>query len=72
MIVRQLLYDELNKFDAVRILESTWCFKMEDSNTAVSVRDHFVQFIDKDDAIIVSQVIDWASIKTDGHPKQLK
>lgn len=66
------LYDELNKLNAVRILESTWCFKLQDSITAEKVREHFRQFIDNDDAIMVSQVTDWASISTDGHPNQLK
>jgi len=66
------LYDEFKKFNAVRILESTWCFKLQDSNTAEKVREYFRQFIDKDDAIIVSQIADWASYNTDGNPSQLK
>lgn len=66
------LYDELNKLNAVRILESTWCFKLQDTITAETVCNHFQNYIDKDDAIMVSQVIDWASYNTDGHPNQLK
>lgn len=65
------LYDELNKLNAVRILESTWCFKLQDTVTAETVRNHFQNFIDKDDAVIASQVNEWASFNTDGHPKQL-
>ena len=66
------LYDELRKLNAVRVLESTWCFKLQDTITAERVREYFRNYIDSDDAIIVSQVIDWASINTDGHPNQLK
>lgn len=65
------LYDELNKLNAVRILESTWCFKLQDTVTAETVRNHFQNYIDKDDAVIASQVNEWASFNTDGHPNQL-
>ena len=55
------LYDELNRFGAKPILESTWCMNLHDSNTAVMVRDHYAKFIDSDDAIMVSEVTSWAS-----------
>lgn len=63
----QKLYDELNRLNAHPILESTWGLKLADSNTAAMVRDHFARFIDSDDAIMVSEVCDWAglNIKTD-------
>lgn len=67
----QVLYDELKRLNAVRILESTWCLKLSQTTTSESVRNHFKNYIDHDDAIIVSQVTDWASYNTDGHPKQL-
>ena len=67
----QKLYDELNKFDAVRILESTWCFKRLNTN-AEGLRNHFGQFIDSDDGIVVSEVTDWATKNTNGNPNQLK
>lgn len=67
----QKLYDELNKYNAVRILESTWCFKRVNTN-AEGLRDYFGQLLDSDDGIIVSEVTDWATTNTDGHPNQLK
>lgn len=67
----QKLYDELNKYNAVRILESTWCFNRANTN-AEALRDYFGQFIDSDDGIVVSGVTDWATKKTEGHPNQLK
>lgn len=67
----QKLYDALNQYNAVRILESTWCFKRVNIN-AERLRDYFTQFIDADDGIAVSEVTDWATRNTDGHPDQLK
>ena len=63
------LYDELSNFNAVRILESTWCFKR--INTSASgLRDYFKKYIDKDDGLTVSEVSDWGSYNTDGTPKR--
>lgn len=66
----QVLYDELNKFHAVRILESTWCFNRVNT-TAKGLREHFKKYIDSDDALMVSEVTDWASFNTDGTPNDL-
>ena len=66
----QRLYDELKKFNAVKILESTWC--LNHSNTsATEITKHFMQFIDDDDGLVVSEVKDWASIGTLKTPKDL-
>ncbi|CAN1599466.1 hypothetical protein [Pseudomonas mediterranea] len=65
------LYDALATFGAVRILESLWCFKRIDTS-AVGLRDYFCTLIDNDDGLIVSQVTDWASVKVNGLPSQLK
>ena len=62
----QPLWDELNKFNAVRILESDWCFNRINTN-AKGLRDYFKQLIDSDDGLLVAEVNDWAtynSIKT--------
>ena len=56
----QKLYDELNNFKALRILESLWCFK-KINTSATDLRDHFKKFIDSDDGLCVSEVDDWAS-----------
>jgi len=66
----QALYDELESFGAVRVLESCWCFNRINTTTA-GLRDHFSQFIDSDDGLFVSEVSSWASRKTDGTPKDL-
>lgn len=66
----QKLYDELDSFKAVRVLESTWCFN-RDKTTASGLRDYFKNFVDSDDAILVSESNNWATYKTDGTPKKL-
>lgn len=66
----QPLYDELEKFGAKRILESTWCFKRANA-TCKGLRDYFAQFLDGNDGAIVSEVVDWASIGTINTPNDL-
>jgi len=66
----QPLYDELARFKAAHILESTWCFNSSNVDAA-GLRDHFKRFIDTDDGIIVSQVSDWASYNTLRTPNDL-
>lgn len=66
----QKLYDEMKKFNAVRILESLWCFNRIETNSEKLI-NYFRQFIDSDDGIIVAEVKEWASIKTLGTPNQL-
>ncbi|MDD9177086.1 hypothetical protein PVK63_19580 [Aliivibrio sp. S2TY2] len=64
------LYKELNSYNAVRILDSTWCFKRINT-TAAGLRDYFKQFIDNDDGLMISEVTSWASFSADGNPNQL-
>lgn len=66
----QTLYDELKRLKAIQILESCWCMRITDSST-VQIRDHFKKFIDKDDGVMVSEVVNWASYNTNGTPYQL-
>lgn len=64
------LYDELSKFNAVQVLESTWCFNR--LNTSVStLRDHFKKYIDSDDGILVTESNYWATSQVNGTPKDL-
>lgn len=67
----QALYNELAKFNAVRVLESSWCFNRINTNCG-GLRDHFRQFIDADDGLCVNEVTDWATYKALGTPKDLK
>ncbi len=66
----QKLYDELGKFNAVRILESLWCFKRFNTDPS-GLRDHFKQFIDSDDGLCVSEVVNWATFKALSTPNEL-
>lgn len=73
----QKLYDELNNFGAVKVLESCWCFKRFKIN-AEGLRNYFKQFIDNDDGLWVSQIAEdnagiplWAGYKLDGNPNKL-
>ncbi|MEJ2556045.1 MAG: hypothetical protein P8186_07440 [Anaerolineae bacterium] len=66
----QRLYDQLAKANAVRILESLWCFKRVNT-TAEELRDHFKQFIDGDDRLSVAEVTQWATHNTLGTPKDI-
>lgn len=73
----QKITNKLEEFDAVRILESCWCFNRVDT-TAKGLRDYFMQFVDGDDGLIVSQIAEingvkqWASYKALGTPNDLK
>ena len=66
----QTLYDELENFNAVRVLESQWCFKRLNTS-ASNLRDHFKQFIDSDDAIFVAEISAWGSVRCLATPKDL-
>lgn len=66
----QKLYDELKDFNAVRILESVWCFNRFNTNS-YGLCNYFRQFIDSNDGIIVTEVSDWATSNTDGNPNSL-
>lgn len=67
----QTLYDKLSEFSAVRILESTWCFNRINTNCA-ELRDYFKQFIDSDDGLCVTEVVDWATFNTLSTPNDVK
>lgn len=66
----QPLYDELERFGAKRILESTWCFNRVNINCE-NLRNHFWRFLDNNDGLSVSEVIDWATIGTLNTPSDL-
>lgn len=66
----QKLYDELNRLKAVQILESCWCMKIE-GVSAAQLRDHFKQFIDANDGLMVSEVTDWAAYNINSDPNRL-
>ncbi len=65
------LYGELDRFRAVRVLESCWCFNRYNTSPA-QLRDYFKQFIDADDGLAVSEVSGWATFNANGTPNDLK
>ena len=67
----QKLYDELNCLKAKSVLESTWCLIQEGNKTAKQIRDHLQRFIDSDDALMVSEVNNWASYNAINTPNDL-
>ena len=64
------LTEELESLGAVRVLNSYWCLNRE-SITAEVLRDHLRKFIDSDDALMVTEVTDWASVGTLSNPNEL-
>ncbi len=66
----QELYTALEKLNAIRFLESSWCFK-HSNTTAAQVRDYLKQHVDANDGIMVSSVSDWACVGTLSNPNKL-
>ena len=64
------LYDALRDFNAVRLLESTWCFNKANTSSK-ELCDYFKGVIDPNDRVVVSEISGWASFKTDGTPNDL-
>lgn len=64
----QTLYDELNRLNGIRVLESLWSLKLNDNTDCPSLRDHLKQYIDNDDGIIVSEVVAYAYSHVDNKP----
>lgn len=64
------LYDELESFNAVKVLDSLWCFKRLNTNPK-GLRDYFKDFLDKDDGLSVSEVSDWATLRAEKTPNDL-
>lgn len=71
------LTEELEKFNAVRMLESNWCFNRFNT-TSEGLRDYFMKFIDSDDGLIVSEIAvkngvdQWGSTNALENPNDLR
>lgn len=63
----EALYAELGRLKAVRVLDSLWCLKRQ-GTSCQALRDHFTKFIDRDDAVCVSRVTDWATLNVIAPP----
>ncbi len=66
----QPLYDQLDSFQAVRVLESVWAFNRINT-TAGDLRDFFNRFIDNDDGLFVMEVSDWGTMNARKTPNDL-
>lgn len=66
----QTLYDELARFNAIRVLESLWCFNRENTSS-VNLRNHFMGFIDGDDGLIVIENRFWSGASLNDNPNNL-
>ncbi len=64
------LNDVLAEFNAVRVLQSLWCFNRVNT-TAKWLRMYFRQFIHANDSLCVSQVVDWSTWNALGTPNDL-
>ena len=56
------LWDALKAIGADRVLESQWAVR-KDGTDPSDLRDHFKQFIDSDDRLLITRVDDWATRK---------
>lgn len=66
----QKMYDELARFNAMKVLESVWCFKRFNTN-AGELRDHFSSFIDSDDRLFVAEITYWGGRNLISDPNKL-
>ena len=64
------LTNQLTSFNAVRVLQSTWCFYRYNTSAA-GLRSYFKQFVHKDDSLFVTQIADWATLNTENTPNDL-
>ncbi len=64
----ETLYDELNRLNGIRVLESLWSLRLNDNTNCESLRDHLLQFMDNDDGLIVSEVNAYAGNRVDNRP----
>ena len=60
----QTLWDELARMGAHRVLHSQWAVRLTETS-APRLRDHFQQFIDSNDRLLVTCLdsSDWAAFK---------
>jgi|KBSSwiS6_1023812.scaffolds.fasta_scaffold151890_1 hypothetical protein len=56
------LWERLGQYGAQRVLLSVWVLRSNSSASAI--RDDLMNFVDKDDCLLVVQSSDWASFNT--------
>ena len=63
-------YDELSSFNAVKMLDSCWYLNRRNTDAA-TLRDHFRQFLDSGDRLLVSRADGWATYNAADSPKEI-
>ena len=63
----ETLYAELSRLGGKRALASLW-FLDHNNTTASALRDHFKQFIDHDDGLVVIAANGWATLRAQSTP----
>ncbi|WP_412500564.1 hypothetical protein [Shewanella chilikensis] len=66
----QKLYAALENLGAIRMLDSAWCFKHNDT-TCTNLREYLANQVDNDDSLIVSEVVNWSSWNVVNNPNKL-
>lgn len=66
----QKLYDELNKFKAVQVLEYVYAIRFEEKKSK-DLRDYFKKFIDSGDGLLVIEQKDCAESHVKNTPTSL-
>lgn len=61
------LYDELESFDAVRVLDSSWYFDRPNT-TKELMAEHFKEFVGAEDGLVVAEVGEWITRKRGDTP----
>lgn len=66
----QKLWDELETLKAVRVLQSSWCLKKDDT-TAHKLFNQLRAFMHSGDGLVVSEVAGWWGVNTTSSPKDI-
>lgn len=64
------LYEELENYNSIRVLESVWCLKYAE-NSVENLYHHFKQFIDNDDKFLVIETKDACGTNLENNPNDL-
>ncbi len=67
----ETLYDELDKFGAIKISELTWCLNRFETDT-FNLKEFFRMHINADDCLMVSEVTEWSAWNSKITPENLK
>lgn len=64
------LMSELNKFNAIEVMDSLYCIRFQDEKTD-ELRNHFQKFIEKEDGLLLIKSAYWAGFNLMSNPNEL-